>query len=271
MVLAELVAREANVALDEVMLLRHSNKNVKQLLAQGGSVEDYTFVQPVGSKYDYLNPEKDPIAVVVVIVNDAVYGVYRVRGVLEEGTTYSLASDAHVSFDVARNRPSRPAKRFDMIQLQSASLGLLITGWENRSRTTVQRSGGGFFQEVKVDAETATSSDALFGDFEHRVRESMQLGHEKRKRRLILAPKLPRRLTVTTTAFARNPDVVAEVLIRARGNCELCHAAAPFSRRSDASPYLEVHHLIRLADGGEDAVSNAVAVCPNCHRREHFG
>jgi 5-methylcytosine-specific restriction protein A len=34
---------------------------------------------------------------------------------------------------------------------------------------------------------------------------------------------------------------------------------------------LEVHHKIRLADGGFDTVENAIAVCPNCHRQCHHG
>ncbi|MCH9003886.1 MAG: HNH endonuclease [Proteobacteria bacterium] len=34
-------------------------------------------------------------------------------------------------------------------------------------------------------------------------------------------------------------------------------------------PYLECHHVKRLADGGDDAISNAVALCANCHRRMH--
>ncbi|WP_342542729.1 HNH endonuclease signature motif containing protein [Paenisporosarcina sp. FSL H8-0542] len=37
------------------------------------------------------------------------------------------------------------------------------------------------------------------------------------------------------------------------------------------NPYLEVHHIKRLADNGEDSVENAIAVCPNCHRELHFG
>ncbi|MCM3390242.1 HNH endonuclease [Ureibacillus chungkukjangi] len=76
---------------------------------------------------------------------------------------------------------------------------------------------------------------------------------------------------VTTKAFKRNPDVIAEVLIRAKGVCEKCNKKAPFNRASDGSPYLEVHHIKRLADGGEDTVGNAMAVCPNCHRELHFG
>jgi 5-methylcytosine-specific restriction protein A len=71
--------------------------------------------------------------------------------------------------------------------------------------------------------------------------------------------------------FARNPDVVAEVLERAGGRCEYCGCPAPFTKRSNGMPYLEVHHKIQLAHDGEDTVSNAVALCPNCHRKAHYG
>lgn len=32
---------------------------------------------------------------------------------------------------------------------------------------------------------------------------------------------------------------------------------------------MEEHHVIRLADGGSDSIDNAVALCPNCHRKIH--
>ncbi|WP_343928453.1 HNH endonuclease signature motif containing protein [Pigmentiphaga daeguensis] len=67
-----------------------------------------------------------------------------------------------------------------------------------------------------------------------------------------------------TEAYVRNPDVVAEALHRARGQCGRCKQPAPFSRRKDGSPYLEVHHIQLLKDGGEDRVENAIALCPNC-------
>jgi 5-methylcytosine-specific restriction protein A len=76
---------------------------------------------------------------------------------------------------------------------------------------------------------------------------------------------------VKTRAFKRNADVIAEVLIRANGVCEKCDKKAPFLRSSDGTPFLEVHHLVRLADGGKDTVENAKAVCPNCHRELHYG
>jgi hypothetical protein len=70
--------------------------------------------------------------------------------------------------------------------------------------------------------------------------------------------------------FVRDPQVVAYVQQRARGDCEACLKKAPFER-DDGAPFLETHHLTRLADGGPDTVENAVAVCPNCHRLLHHG
>ncbi|MGL6002403.1 MAG: HNH endonuclease, partial [Plesiomonas sp.] len=55
------------------------------------------------------------------------------------------------------------------------------------------------------------------------------------------------------------------------GCCQKCKNEAPFNRKSDGTPYLEVHHKIFLSDGGEDTVENSIALCPNCHRELHFG
>jgi len=52
------------------------------------------------------------------------------------------------------------------------------------------------------------------------------------------------------------------------GTCELCDQPAPFTKKN-GDPYLEVHHVKQLADGGEDTINNAVALCPNCHRKMH--
>ncbi|MDP2165535.1 MAG: HNH endonuclease signature motif containing protein [Hydrogenophaga sp.] len=61
------------------------------------------------------------------------------------------------------------------------------------------------------------------------------------------------------------------VLRRASGVCEQCNQGAPFFRLTDGTPYLEVHHRVRLSQGGADSVENAIAVCPNCHRSYHYG
>lgn len=107
--------------------------------------------------------------------------------------------------------------------------------------------------------------------FYEAVRRSMQLSSEERRRRLAQAPRKPEQVKTERTEFRRNLDVIAEVLVRAAGICEKCNHPAPFLRAKDHTPYLEVHHRIRLVDGGDDTVENAVALCPNCHRQEHCG
>jgi 5-methylcytosine-specific restriction enzyme A len=72
---------------------------------------------------------------------------------------------------------------------------------------------------------------------------------------------------IVILGFARNPDVVAEVMIRANGICESCRKEARFFRRKDGTSYLEVHHIKQLADDGEDTVANAIALCPNSSRK----
>lgn len=82
--------------------------------------------------------------------------------------------------------------------------------------------------------------------------------------------KKPASIQSTVTQFVRDPEVVVWVLAEAAGVCECCDLSAPFSRE-DGSPFLEVHHVQRLADGGQDTTENAVALCPNCHRHLHYG
>ena len=79
----------------------------------------------------------------------------------------------------------------------------------------------------------------------------------------------PQRTTTPSYAFVRDPEVVTWVLAQAAGTCELCGTSAPF-KRPGGEPFLEVHHVKPLANGGPDVVTNAVALCPNCHRRCHY-
>lgn len=112
---------------------------------------------------------------------------------------------------------------------------------------------------------------AITAKLEFAVELAMRSTRAERSARLALASKTPRKVVVTSYAYERNADVVAEVLLRARGTCEVCKMAAPFLRRKDGAPYLEVHHRKPLAEGGEDTVENALAACPNCHRKKHYG
>ena len=48
----------------------------------------------------------------------------------------------------------------------------------------------------------------------------------------------------------------------------MCDKPAPFKKK-DGSPFLEVHHIDFLSNGGDDSIDNVSALCPNCHRKMH--
>ncbi|MES0488701.1 MAG: HNH endonuclease signature motif containing protein [Leptospirales bacterium] len=115
------------------------------------------------------------------------------------------------------------------------------------------------------------SNKSFDKSFDKAVEKALKTPKEERQKILSTSNKTPQVRAIVANVYERNPYVVAEILERASGKCERCDSSAPFARKKDNSPYLEVHHKVRLADGGEDTVQNATALCPNCHRELHFG
>lgn len=93
---------------------------------------------------------------------------------------------------------------------------------------------------------------------------------ELRIRAMEAARSAPSRGERTTTLFERSKAVRDYVFARAEGNCEHCGQPAPFITPK-GRPYLEAHHIRRMTDGGPDDPRYVIAICPNCHRRAHYG
>lgn len=91
---------------------------------------------------------------------------------------------------------------------------------------------------------------------------------------LALAEKVkgkPRKQSYTREDFQRNVYVVFGAIIRSKGKCEMPRCSSTLFSRDDGTPYLEVHHVVPLGEGGDDTLANAAALCPHCHRELHFG
>ncbi len=67
----------------------------------------------------------------------------------------------------------------------------------------------------------------------------------------------------------RNSQFRRDVLDAASGICDACQNR--IFRKPGGEWFLEVHHMAWLSEGGLDIIENMVALCPNCHRQEHFG
>lgn len=70
--------------------------------------------------------------------------------------------------------------------------------------------------------------------------------------------------------YRRSQEIIIYAKTRANGICECCDKPSPFEDENGI-PFLEVHHILRLADDGPDEPENVAAVCPNCHREAHYG
>lgn len=106
--------------------------------------------------------------------------------------------------------------------------------------------------------------------FQNQVSKSSKLSRTERLKKIAKdAGRPPTKKLVTVARYARSPHVVAERLHLAKGVCEKCGSDAPFRRQRDNTPYLEVHHIKLLSEGGLDIVENTQALCPNCHSEVH--
>lgn len=91
------------------------------------------------------------------------------------------------------------------------------------------------------------------------------------KKWLRIATNQPATIGLTLVQYRRRcAQIQYYARLRANGICEGCGISAPFVT-GDWTPFLEVHHLTRLADDGPDTPENVAALCPNCHRRAHYG
>lgn len=170
-------------------------------------------------------------------------------------------------YEMLAGKFGRSAKAFEY-RMQNISYVLALMG-----REWLQ----GLKPAKNVGAKVAEQIEQLISEVEGRqlvpvvafeiaVRENVV----KKQLQLPLGSSSPSQVSSSSTVYVRDPAVKAWVLKQAAGICECCNQSAPFNS-SDGMPYLEIHHVRRLADQGGDLVSNAVAVCPNCHRELHYG
>jgi len=133
----------------------------------------------------------------------------------------------------------------------------------------------------EFEVETDASAQSLFGTADGQVREaSAQTGslrpladlslQELRDAALLRAdadaPEDVRRQNIRR----RSEAIRKYVFARANGTCEGCEREAPFITEN-GRPYLEAHHIRRLADNGPDHPRWVIALCPTCHRKVHHG
>ena len=226
----------------------------------------------------------------LVIENDMLKGVWQYNNSSPKEKLYPYLlrkrGASTKTFDVSMNGKSNNYKPFTIAQFmdivvnkkfnESTSVRMMPAsgdrskggGWLMRN-LTVEKAVIDSFLLVEEQDDRLVIEPVLYDSGE-------ELYCEAAKIRKTLGDKIPKgqqnpeKIERTTIQFKRDASVVAYVLEQANGACECCGKASPFERK-EGEPFLEVHHVKHLSEGGSDTKENAVGLCPNCHRELHYG
>jgi hypothetical protein len=81
----------------------------------------------------------------------------------------------------------------------------------------------------------------------------------------------PSAIQSKSIVYERDPLVTAIALVRSQQKCEVAECEIPLFLSPEGVPFLEVHHIQPLAQGGTDTPDNVACLCPSHHREVHHG
>lgn len=116
--------------------------------------------------------------------------------------------------------------------------------------------------------ERYIEQDAVQTWREQKKKQAKKLSLAELEKRALKSNAQSSEFKTTVKQYVRNEYVIEYAKRLANGVCQLCDQPAPFKDKK-GMPYLETHHIVWLARGGEDTIFNTVALCPNCHKRMH--
>lgn len=221
------------------------------------------------------------------------FGIKKVTKTDKTKRAYLPSKEQRVAIEAAGIRPApvdeRPAPGFEVVVLFDPTTPLVVSSYYYSERS----DDAGRNPEARMGHEIITSwlslgDTVLIGNIGEQLFAAkldlalaahaitpQEIFKRVNKRTILGRAKnvmgKPKKRPVERTEFIRNPYIVAAVLLRANGACEMPGCTRELFARDDDSPYLEVHHVVPLSEEGDDTFINAAALCPHCHREVHYG
>jgi len=219
----------------------------------------------------------------LVLISDHTKSVYEDRWIEEVFHYTGMGLKSDQSIDVAQNKTlaETPSSGIEVFLYEVFEKGRYVfqgqVELEEKPYQEKQPDIDGSLRKVWVFplrrvGETAAKPlpEAVIQKKEERKeREAARLPQAELEKRAKYSKKGLGLRQVVSTTFERNVYVTEFTKRRAKGICQLCDNPAPFKDKR-GNPFLETHHITWLSKGGEDIIQNAVALCPNCHRKMHL-
>jgi len=125
--------------------------------------------------------------------------------------------------------------------------------------------------ESEEGAEASAAAAILLDEVDQLEKQSLEALVAKYRTQTRSRRQRPRKRTLAAFDYDRDPLVIAIALKRAGHRCEINACAHPIFDAVGGLPYMEVHHIIPLSEGGPDTIENVACLCPAHHREVHFG
>lgn len=202
--------------------------------------------------------------VVEKIDDDLFFGPSKFVGY--EDNTLKMNSENSLSRD-GNDTNKKLLDFYDQIEHEKINCTFLMTEFKNfLNKFGLKLSGKftGFF--VPKELSYLLNLDLLSLEYEGE-QQTEELDNKALYEQCKLKCKKEERQNVTSIQFYRNPAIPVLIKRKAEGKCDLCNNLGPFILKNNH--FLECHHIDWLSRGGEDSIENAVALCPNCHRKMH--
>jgi predicted HNH restriction endonuclease len=93
---------------------------------------------------------------------------------------------------------------------------------------------------------------------------------------VVYEPKIKQEKVISEkSAYARDPEIAKRCIVLSNYKCNLDGDHESFITKK-GKPYMEAHHLIPISyqdyfDYSLDVEANIISLCPNCHRKLHYG
>lgn len=223
----------------------------------------------IATEVDWIDPDRGlPMAEIPGFPNDVKLAKKSVDGV-EPGDLVLVSLEhpghGHVEHQAEFIRTKNPEER-DMYDLTPYTISEESTEPPKQSNevdkeeeTTVE--DGASIQLSRIDDQSRDVNE----DKLNRKRKAAERASRENPEREISSDR-----PIPGVHYIRSEAIKDYAQTRADGICELCESEGPFEKQ-DGEPYLEVHHLDELGEGGADSPDRVAALCPTCHSEIHYG